>query len=141
MSSWNETYALGVIDASSAISGNALGDINRQSAGAPISDYAAGSTNWAGTAGVNSTMFGVCLQGIGATTTADWTKETANGTCDAVDTDPWYAIPTAPVKIAHTTTAGQAGQVDLVWGVRAGLNLAPGTYAATVTFEALAPNV
>jgi photosystem II stability/assembly factor-like uncharacterized protein len=141
VSSWNDTYALGVIDASSAISGNVLGDINRLAAGPAISDYVAGSTNWAATAGVNSTMFGACLQAVGASTTADWTKETANGTCDATDADPWHAIPTSPVKIAHTTTAGQAGQVDLVWGVRAGQNLASGTYAATITFEALAPNV
>ena len=105
-----------------------------------IPDYALGSTNWMATSGPTNGMFGVCLQAIGATTTAGAVTVDGNGTCTASDTDPWNPVTTAPVKFAKTTAAGAVGRADFVWGVRPGSGQAPGTYRATITVEALAPD-
>jgi hypothetical protein len=124
---------------SSWITGEA-GRIYRQSPLATVSDYGAG-TNW-GSASTTSS-FGACLQAKGASTVADWTLDAANvaGQCQALDTDPWQAIPTAPVKVAHTAVAGNTGSVSIVFGMRPASNQPAASYSATVVFEALSPNV
>ena len=78
----------------------------------------------------------------GSTTPVTWTVDASNvaGQCQSLDTDPWYAIPAAPTKVAKTTAAGAAGQVDLVFGVRLANTTPPGTYQAAITVEALAPD-
>lgn len=114
------------------------------SATATVSNYGAGA-NWGSAASTN--MFGVCLQNVNvATTTVNgptWQRDTAgtSGQCEMNDADPWYAIPAAMSKVAYATTPGQTGRADFVFGVRMASSQAPGTYSATIVFEALAPNV
>ena len=110
-------------------------------AGLQVADFASPASDW--DSGGTSTMFGVCLQAVSAQTTAAWTVDAANvaGRCQSLDTDPWYAVPATPTKIASTLTPGGLGRADLVWGFRTGSAQAPGTYRATVVFEALAPAV
>ncbi|MCW2920847.1 MAG: hypothetical protein JWL76_721 [Thermoleophilia bacterium] len=108
--------------------------------GAAMPDYdndnVATDNDWAGA----NSLFGVCLQAVGGTTTPVWGVD-ANGTCTASDSDPWRAVPNGLDKVATTSGPGVAGQVDLVWGLRPALTHPRGTYAAHVTVEALAPNV
>jgi hypothetical protein len=113
------------------------GRIYQQVPASSVTDYAAGA--WGNVA--QPGLFGVCVQA--ATGTADWPVDTGGvaGTCEAIDADAWHAVPTAPTKVAHTTSSGQAGSMTFVWGMRPAGNQSPGNYAATVIFEALAPNV
>jgi hypothetical protein len=108
-----------------------------------VSNYAFNTSDW-DTAGTTN-MFGMCLQNAGGTTTVapGWLKDVANtaGKCEALDTDPWAAIPASQTKLAYTAGPGVPGQVDVVWGVRPASTQAPGVYQAAVVFEALAPNV
>ncbi|MCW2926780.1 MAG: hypothetical protein JWM86_748, partial [Thermoleophilia bacterium] len=108
--------------------------------GAAMPDYdndnVATDNDWAGA----NSLFGVCLQAVGGTTTPVWGVD-ASGTCTASDSDPWRAVPNGLDKVATTTGPGVAGQVDLVWGLRPSLTHPRGSYAAHVTIEALAPNV
>lgn len=98
-----------------------------------VADYAGGA--WAGA----GSAFGACLQDLtGSAVAATWTEDA--GTCSAVDTDAWYAVPTAPVKVAQMAAAG-TGTVDIVWGFKAAAGLAPGQYSAGIVVEALAPNL
>lgn len=80
------------------------------------------------------------LQNVGAGTTPVWTKDTSNapGLCEPISGDPWIAVPVTPTTIA-TTTTGVDASVDLVWGVRSASNQPPGSYAATISFETIAP--
>jgi photosystem II stability/assembly factor-like uncharacterized protein len=114
------------------------GTITRSNATAVISDYAAGA-NWG--SGAATSMFGVCVQALGATTVPVWAADTTgvSGTCQANDVDTWRTVPSAPTKIASANTS-QQGRIDLVWGMRSASNQPPGRYLAAVTFEALAPN-
>jgi hypothetical protein len=109
-------------------------------ANAQVTDYGSAPNNWAGSG--NSNMFGMCLQAINASTTAapGWTVD-GNGTCTSSDSDPWKAVPATITKLAYVSVAGNTGRADLTWGFRAANNQTPGTYSATVVFEALAPNV
>jgi photosystem II stability/assembly factor-like uncharacterized protein len=109
-----------------------------RSAAGDISDYG-GANVWSGANTTN--MFGMCLQSIGGTTSVGTMTVDPSGTCSPADADPWYAVPTAATKLAKTTTAGALGQADVVWGARTKSAQAPGTYTATVVFEALAPDV
>lgn len=102
-----------------------------------VNDYGASPSNWAGTG--SSSMFGACLQAVGAQTSAVWSTD-AGGKCTASDSDPWNAVPALATKVANTTAAGATGSVDLVWGVRTASDQAKGSYSAMVVFEALAPN-
>jgi hypothetical protein len=108
-------------------------------ANAQVADYGGAPNNWASSG--NSKLFGVCLQAINGSTTAGpgWTVD--GGTCAATDAHPWKAIPAAVTKLAYVAAAGSTGRADVVWGMRAANNQTPGTYTATITFEALAPNV
>jgi hypothetical protein len=115
------------------------GTITRSNAAATVTDYAAGAT-W-GSAPTTS-AFGVCVQALGPTTVPVWAADTTgvSGTCEANDGDTWRAVPSAPTKIASATSTNP-GRIDLVWGMRTSTSQTPGKYFATVTFEALAPNV
>lgn len=106
-------------------------------AGVAIPDYGASPNSWATS---TEGMFGVCVQAIGAQTAASapWTAD--GGTCTAVDTDPWRAIPTSPSTVATVATAGNSGSVDLVFGLRVADGQPPGAYSAGIVFEALAPS-
>jgi photosystem II stability/assembly factor-like uncharacterized protein len=97
-----------------------------------VADYAGGA--WAG----GGSAFGACLQDLGGSAAvASWTEDA--GICTASDADAWYAVPTAPVKIAQMAAAG-TGTVDVVWGFKAATGMAPGHYSAGIVVEALAPN-
>ncbi|MCW2926595.1 MAG: hypothetical protein JWM86_563 [Thermoleophilia bacterium] len=104
-----------------------------------VNDYGAAGSTWASPA---NGLFGVCLQDVGAGTTPVWTEDVGNtaGLCQALAGDTWNAIPITPTSIA-TTTLGADAYVDLVWGARAPSAQPAGAYAATVTFETLAPAV
>jgi photosystem II stability/assembly factor-like uncharacterized protein len=131
-------YGVSAVDHHTAFGVGDAGQIFHLTEGPGINDYAGGSQDW----DQGSSAFGVCLQAKGATTTPDaaWTVD-PGGACTTVDTDPWKAVPTTSTKVAKTTVAGGIGQVDLVFGVRAATNQAPGTYRASVLFEFLAPDV
>lgn len=107
-------------------------------AAASVMDAGAAPADWASATG---SMFGVCLQAVSAATVADWTIDATGiaGQCEAVDTDPWRAIPTTPERVGRTTAAGQVGRVDVVWGFRPAADQLPGVYTAGVTFQAIAP--
>ncbi len=97
-----------------------------------VTDYTAGG--WA----AGNTMFGACLQDVGGSAVpAVWAED--GGTCTAGDADTWYAVPTAPVKVAQMAAAG-TGTVDVVWGFRASGTAAPAHYSAGIAIEAVAPN-
>lgn len=102
-----------------------------------VNDYGAPPANWSGSG--SSSMFGACLQATSAQTSPVWAVD-AGGQCTGSDADPWNAVPALATKIATTGAAGAVGRVDLVWGIRTATNQAPGSYSATVVFEALAPN-
>lgn len=112
------------------------------SANALVSNYAFAGSDWDTAA--STSMFGVCIQDVTATTAiaAGWTEDAANvaGRCEALDTDPWAAIPATQSKVATTAGAGVVGRVDFVWGFRPKNSQAPGRYTAAVVFEALAPS-
>jgi photosystem II stability/assembly factor-like uncharacterized protein len=140
-------HSMSILDANTAFFGGSNNTNNgatyfyHPTGGGPtISDYGGAPNNWA-TGGANS-LFGACVQAVSlsATVQAPWTVD-GNGNCTASDTDPWRAIPTAPSKVAQTSSAGQSGRVDVVWGVQIATNQAPGTYRASVLVEALAPAV
>ncbi len=100
-----------------------------------VADWAPTTNDWD-----SGGFFGVCLQATGGGAIADWTPDTFNvaGTCEALDSDPWRALPAARSLAAHTNTAGM-GSVDLVWGFRPSALQWPGTYEAGVAFEAISP--
>lgn len=109
----------------------------RLDGGGNIADYGGGNT-FAGGGGVS--MFGACLEAVaGAGVTGGWTVD-AGGSCTATDADPWNAIPTSPETVATSTTSGLAtASATLRFGAKAGTALAPGTYAAPLTFTVVAP--
>jgi photosystem II stability/assembly factor-like uncharacterized protein len=143
--SWYEhiTNSIVLLDTNSYVlvgEGGRIARVDRElAANAQVADYGASPNNWAG--GGTSSMFGVCMQSLGGTTTAapGWTVD--GGTCQALDTDPWRDVPSTITKLARQTTTGASGSVNLVWGVRTRTDQRKGTYAATVVFEALAPDV
>lgn len=108
---------------------------------AQVSQYGGGNT-WSSGGATN--MFAICLQAVDTGTTAvntpTWQRDTsgASGQCESEDTDPWFAVPAAPSKVA---TAVANGRADFVFGFRAGSSTRAGTYAATVVFEVVAPAV
>ncbi len=115
------------------------GVIARSDPAPGVTDYAGGA-NWA--SGGTTSMFGVCVEAIGATTIPVWAADTTgvSATCEASDTDTWRAVPDTPTKIAEAGV-GDVGSIDLVWGLRASSSQAPGTYFAPVEWEAVAPAV
>ncbi|MCW2928705.1 MAG: hypothetical protein JWM86_2673 [Thermoleophilia bacterium] len=135
---YGDQWALAAVDANLAISGNMNGRVDARTSAASIANYGAGN-NWSSGAGTG--MFGMCLQALTGAN-ADWTVDvtgTANF-CEATGTDPWVPVPAAPSKVAHTLTAGGAGQADFVFALRPASNTPPGDYSAAVVFEALAPD-
>lgn len=104
---------------------------------AQVADWSSPTNDWD-----SGGFFGVCLQAVGGAASPNWTVDATNvaGTCEALDSDPWRAVPatTATGLAAQTTTSG-TGSVDLVWGFRAKADQAPGTYEAGIVFEAIAP--
>jgi photosystem II stability/assembly factor-like uncharacterized protein len=136
---WRSYHGLDAVDPDTAwgITGNHYtGTLN---GGAAIPDYGAAPNSWAQS---SAGLFGVCLQSVGAGTSAVWTPDTSgvSGQCEAADTDPWRALPTAPSKVA-TAPQGTTGRANFVFGFRPASAQAPGSYYASVTFEALAPAV
>lgn len=115
-----------------------LGGIRAQdeasAAASQVADYSGGSNFGSDDA---TGTFAVCLQSLAAATPAGtWAPD--GGTCTAVDTDPWKAVPTAPQTVA-TTTTGATGTATFVWGLGPRLNQPPGVYRAGIVFEAIAP--
>lgn len=105
--------------------------------GIEVADYSSATNRWDGAGTTN--LFGGCVQATsGSTTIGAWPLD-PSGTCTPVDADPWNPVPTTPVEIGRTSSAGATGQLDLVWGFRARADQAPGRYAATVAFEVIAP--
>ncbi len=135
------SFGVSAVDANLAFFVGDGGAIAKTQVDRDVNDYGGGST-WASAPGVNA--FGVCVQDVAlsAVIAPPWVEDTATtpGVCNAVDTEPWAAIPTALTKLATTAGAGQSGQVDLVWGFKAASTQPTGTYTATVLIEALAPN-
>jgi photosystem II stability/assembly factor-like uncharacterized protein len=97
-----------------------------------VPDWTATTNDWD-----SGSFFGVCLQDAAGSAVADWTED-ASGQCDALDTDPWQALPSVATQAAHTP-AGSSGNVDLVWGFRTDAAQRRGTYEAGIAFEAIAP--
>jgi uncharacterized delta-60 repeat protein len=103
-----------------------------------IADYQDTVNDW----NAGASMIAACLSGTtGLNITATWTPA---GTCDGIDTDPWYPIavdgagPTA--KVAATTVSGTVGsQAHLRFGVRMTTGQAPDRYLAPLAFEVVAP--
>jgi hypothetical protein len=108
-----------------------------------ISDPGAAIANYSGGAWTAATsQFGGCLQDVGgAATEAAWTEDASGipGQCEAADTDPWYAVPIAPTKVAQMVGPG-TGSVDLVWGFRPSSSQSSGIFTAGIVIEAIAPN-
>lgn len=103
-------------------------------AASAIPDY--GINTWA--SATTESLFGACLQSLGASTAVQsWTRD-ADGTCTTATSEPWNALPSTPVTIA-STAAGVTGSADIVWGFRPGSGVAPGTYSASVSAEVVAP--
>ncbi|MCW2922568.1 MAG: hypothetical protein JWL76_2442 [Thermoleophilia bacterium] len=114
--------------------GYSLSQNESSAAAAQIADYSGGSNF-----GSDDTTgaFGVCLQSLASAAPAGtWVAD--GGTCTAVDTDPWKAIPAAPQTVA-TAASGVTGTATFVWGLGPRLNQPPGAYSASVVFEAIAP--
>ncbi|MCB0878072.1 MAG: hypothetical protein KDC46_03730 [Thermoleophilia bacterium] len=139
-SSYDENFWLMIggydaLDTSRAIAVGEGGTIHRQLPAGTISDYGGGNT-W-GSASTTS-MFGVCLQQIGGSSLADWTVDPSTS-CQALDSDPWRAVPTTPDTVAHTGGSAQTGTADLVFGLRPAEATPPGRYRAKVRVEVIAP--
>jgi photosystem II stability/assembly factor-like uncharacterized protein len=140
----DQLFGITAISPSTAFAAGTTGRIWSTSpsggANAQVADYGGAPNNWA--TGGATNLFGVCLQAINGSTTAapGWTVD-GTGTCAATDAHPWKAVPSAVTKLAYVAAAGATGRADVVWGMRAATNQTPGTYTATITFEALAPNV
>ncbi|MBC7645347.1 MAG: hypothetical protein H7123_09475 [Thermoleophilia bacterium] len=105
-------------------------------ANALVPNWTVGTNDW-----LTGSFFGVCLQSV-AGGLADWVVDINGiaGQCEAINGDPWQAVPTAASKVAHITAPGTA-TVKFVWGFKPASGQAPGTYEATTVFEALAPDV
>lgn len=138
--SWHSFKGLDALDPDTVIATAGSLETGVPLAGGSLADYGASPNAWSGAS--TASLFGVCLQAVGAGTTAVWTADAAGlpAQCEASDGDPWRSIPTAPSKIA-TAGAGTTGQADFVFGVRPAASQPPGAYYAGVTFEALAPAV
>ncbi len=138
--SWHHYKALDAVDPDTVIATGGSMETSTSTAGSTITDYGAGPNNWAGA--TSASVFGVCLQAVGAGTTAVWTPDTTgvSGQCELSDADPWRALPAAPSKVASAATPGTIGRAEFVFGMRPATTQLPGTYYATVVFEALAPN-
>lgn len=128
---------MAAIDANRVVLVGENGTISVSRIRTPIPDFGGVGSTWASPA---SGLFGVCLQDAGAGTTPAWSEDAGNtpGLCQPLAGDAWNAVPQVPTTIA-STTLGTDAYVDLVWGVHVPSNQAPGTYAATVTFETIAP--
>ncbi|MCW2922370.1 MAG: type sorting protein [Thermoleophilia bacterium] len=137
LQAWSLSRAWDAVDPTRMIMGSDGGRIRRMQPPASVPDYGAGGT-WA--TGPTNGMFGVCLQSIGGSALADWTVDAAGtaNKCEALDTDPWRAVTTAPSTAAHLTGSG-SGFVDLVFGVTPAATQPPGTYLAKLTFDVIAP--
>lgn len=144
--SWNMPFAGNAGDIVSPIAldtGELLlprhgGGLNVVDAAPSIADYTPGS--WAG----GSARFGFCLQDRVGIAAPGYTKDD-DGTCDIADPTEddaahWYAVPTAPTKLAQLASSG-TGSVDLVWGMRVVGAVAPGEYTAGIVITAVAPGV
>ncbi len=132
------TIGLDVVDEHTFYLADDLGYVLSQDeasgAAAQIADYSGGSSF----ASADTTgAFGVCLQSLASAAPAGtWIAD--GGTCTAVDSDPWKAVPTAPQTVA-TAAAGVNGTATFVWGIGPRLDQPPGTYSAAVVFETIAP--
>jgi photosystem II stability/assembly factor-like uncharacterized protein len=138
----HDMYDIAMPDASRVWMVGENGRIYRSATTGSVTDYTPGTADWGSGAGTST--FGVCLQAVNvATTTAVWPVDTGNtsGLCQPLAGDAWQAVPTAASKVAKTTVAGATGRVDFVWGMRPSLTTTAGSYYATVTIEALAPDV
>jgi hypothetical protein len=128
------------IDANTVWSWDGSGSLERTSPSVTVPDWVGGASQW----NLSTTsQFGVCLQDAALSATVDggWTEDITNtpGVCQAVAGDPWKAIPATTSRVAYTSSNGQTGRVDLVWGFRSGTLQSAGTYRATVLIEALSP--
>jgi photosystem II stability/assembly factor-like uncharacterized protein len=111
------------------------GEVTRSRPPISIPDYAPAGPRWSG--GLTSSMFGACLQELrSGAAPVDWTAK--GSPCTAADDGWWRAVPAAPATIA-SAPSGVTGEAVLVWGVRVAPNQQPGSYAAHVRVEVIAP--
>ena len=83
--------------------------------------------------------FGICLQQLAsAPPAAGWIDDP--NTCSATSTDPWKGV-TGTAQDVATAAQGASGMATFVWGVAPRNDQPPGTYRATVLFEAISPNL
>jgi photosystem II stability/assembly factor-like uncharacterized protein len=126
-----------MVDAATTYSANGMKTVYRRVSAATVPDYAGGPADWSS----NASLFGACLQAIGASTTAIWSVDVAGtaGQCEPDDADPWRPISTIPDPVASTNATGATGSFDLVFGMHAGMTQAPKKYVATFNVEVIAP--
>lgn len=98
-----------------------------------VPDYDGASASWGGTG-----FFGMCLRAApGAVSTWPTT-----GTCPTSDGTNWRAIPAhGGLSESRAASTGGSGTTtaSFRFGMKAPASQAPGTYAAPITFEVLAP--
>lgn len=99
-------------------------------------DYAVASDNWA----TNDEMFGACLRTLSAAPTSAWTRP-GDGTCTAIDSDPWYPVPATSGSsgsvVAELTTGSYTA--GLRFGARTATGTPPGSYTAPIVVEVVQP--
>jgi photosystem II stability/assembly factor-like uncharacterized protein len=126
---------LDMVDANTMWQGYEAGGIWRLDPDEQVADYSGGA--W----GSAASAFGACLQAVGGAASEIWTVDTGGtpGVCEPSDADAWNAIPAIPTPIAETTSTGDAGSVDLVWGFRVGPAQTAGRYLASIDLTVVAP--
>ena len=100
---------------------------------AQMPDFSLGGDDW--TAG--DTMFGVCLESVGAgATAASWTPD-PGGSCTATNADPWRALGTTNgvnAQVADTTGSGSS-TASLRFGANVSSTTLAGARTSGVTIE------
>ncbi len=115
--------------------------VARVGGGTAVDDYdTGGGIDWDTT---TTSLFGVCLDDIGAGTSPVWAVDA--DTCTASTADPWQSIPAsagASSQVATTTGTGVVGaSVGLRFGMHAALDMEPGRYYAPIAITVVAPAV
>jgi uncharacterized delta-60 repeat protein len=107
----------------------------RYAAGPSIPDYADGSQDWETLPATS--MFGVCLEAVGAGAAAQWPT---TGSCPTADGTNWRAVPATSQKAASTLTGNASATASFRFGMRASGSQAAATYLAPISFDLIAPD-
>jgi len=131
-------YAIAPLDANTFIMTGLSDFIMRAAPTTAFADYVSGVTDFSGSA----STFGACLHTASGVGSTSWPLA-GSGNCTTTNLTAWRGIardagqPTADIA---GTSLGTTATVKLLFGAKASTTHTPGTSAASITIEVVAPN-